>query len=76
MASVVIVMVQPLVEGGDSLGFGGVEPGIGPSLEHYSAEPFDVAVVLASVGAAALMCAVVSESLYECVGAVAGTVAI
>ena len=41
MASVVIVVVQPLVEGGDSLGFGGVGLGIGPFLEHDAVEPFD-----------------------------------
>ena len=63
-----------MVEGGDSLGFGGVGLGIGPFLEHDAVEPFDFAVGLGSVGAGAFVCDVVAESLFEGVGAVAGAV--
>jgi hypothetical protein len=49
VAAVVIVVVEPVGEGGDAVGFGGVGVCVGPFVEQGPAEPLD-APMLSSGG--------------------------
>jgi hypothetical protein len=74
VAAMVIVVVEPVGEGGDAVGFGGVGVRVGPFVEQGPVEPLHLAVGLWPVGAGPFVADLVAERGGEQLGDVAAAV--